>query len=84
MATKQRGARVTVTCVCGCCKTFEARTADVKRGWGKYFNKSHKAIAQEARTGQHAAFKTRAGNGLRAPYEADYEGGGWDAHKDSF
>lgn len=46
-------------CICGCKQTFEARAADVKRGWGKYFSKSCKAIHQEKRTGQHAAYKSR-------------------------
>lgn len=35
---------VTVTCPCG--KKFEARTADVKRGWGKFCSKSCKASGQ--------------------------------------
>ena len=50
---------VKVTCACGCGKSFESRAADVKRGWGKYYDKSHKAVAQERRTGQHAAHKAR-------------------------
>lgn len=41
--------------VCKCCKTnFQARTADVKRGWGKFCSKSCKAKTQEKRTGQYA------------------------------
>lgn len=43
-----------VTQKCQRCKTlFEARLADVKRGWGKFCSKSCKAIKQEARTGQY-------------------------------
>ena len=35
------------TVKCGKCKTpFEARTADVKRGWGKFCSKSCKAKKQ--------------------------------------
>lgn len=42
------------------CKTsFNARAADVKRGWAKFCSKSCKASHQERRTGQHAAFKAR-------------------------
>jgi len=43
-----------ITCVCGCKRKRMARTADVNRGWGKYFSKSCKAKAQEKRTGQYA------------------------------
>lgn len=35
-----------ITCACGCGRKKEVRVADVKRGWGKYFSKSCKAIAQ--------------------------------------
>lgn len=33
------------------------RSADVKRGWGKYYSKSCKAIAQERRTGQYGNYR---------------------------
>ena len=36
-----RGSKVQRTCKCG--KKFEARKADVKRGWGKFCSKSCKA-----------------------------------------
>lgn len=40
---------------CAQCKEeFQARAADVKRGWGKFCSKSCKAIKQENRTGQYA------------------------------
>ncbi len=32
-----------ITCACGCNRTKNVRTADVKRGWGKYFSKACKA-----------------------------------------
>lgn len=42
---------------CKCCKTeFEARQADVNRGWGKFCSKSCKAKEQEKRTGQYARY----------------------------
>lgn len=39
-----------------------------------------KAIVQERRTGQHAAYKERVSSDIA--YHA--EDGSWDAHKDSF
>jgi hypothetical protein len=48
---------------CKCCKTsFKARAADVNRGWGVYCSKSCKAVVQERKNGQHAAY--RAGRGV--------------------
>lgn len=54
----------TITCACGCRQTRQVRTADVKRGWGKYINKQHKARHQEQRTGQYAAYKRMRQNGF--------------------
>lgn len=48
-------AMVDRTCKCGCGAKFQARAADVARGWGKFASKSCKARQQERRTGQHAA-----------------------------
>ncbi|WP_244115566.1 hypothetical protein [Burkholderia gladioli] len=42
-----------------CGRSFQARAADVKRGWGRFCSKSCKAIKQEQRTGQHRAFVDR-------------------------
>lgn len=50
----------TVKCAC-CKKEFQARTADVARGWGKFCSKRCKAIKQEARTGQHRSYMERGG-----------------------
>lgn len=42
---------------CKCCKeSFQARQADVNRGWGLYCSKRCKAIIQERKNGQHAAY----------------------------
>lgn len=85
--TKVRGKMVDRVCKCGCKRTFQAREADVKRGWGRYYDKTCKAVAQEKRTGQNAAYHARQanrdGSGL---YDdaVDWEGNGWDAHKGSF
>jgi len=48
-----------IICKCGCGRKKMVRTADVKRGWGLYFNKSCKAKAQEKRTGQYRRFIER-------------------------
>ena len=47
---------VEITCKCGCGRKKMVRTADVKRGWGLYFNKSCKAKKQERDTGQCRAY----------------------------
>ncbi len=51
-----------ITCKCGCGRKRLVRTADVKRGWGKFFNKSCKAREQEKRTGQIKRYLTRKDN----------------------
>ena len=49
---------------CLCCKQdFVARIADRKRGWARFCSKSCKAVRQEQRTGQYAAYKDRQENG---------------------
>lgn len=45
-----------ITCKCGCRRKKMVRTADVKRGWGKFYSKSCKAREQEGRTGQHSDY----------------------------
>lgn len=40
--TKVRGAKQEIICACGCGRTRMVRTADVKRGWGKFYDKSCK------------------------------------------
>jgi len=57
----------TITCACGCGRTKEVRTADVKRGWGKYFNKSCKANHQMKTQGR----KSSRSDNLLSGYEAD-------------
>lgn len=57
-----------------CGKDFNAKPADVKRGWGKFCSKSCKAIEQEKRTGQFAELQERLTEDL-----TDEQG--WDAHK---
>lgn len=46
METTTMSSKIKITCKCGCGRTKMVRTADVKRGWGLYFNKSCKAIHQ--------------------------------------
>ena len=47
---------VEITCACGCGQKRKVRLSDVKRGWGKYLNKSHKARHQERQTGQYRQY----------------------------
>lgn len=53
---------VEITCACGCGRKRMVRSADVRRGWGKYYNKSCKAKHQERRTGQYFKYKNRKQN----------------------
>ena len=53
-----RGAKIARKCK-SCGAEFEARVADVKRGWGLYCSKSCKAIKQEGKTGQYAKLLSR-------------------------
>lgn len=48
-----------IICKCGCGRKKMVRTADIKRGWGKFFDKSCKARHQERRTGQCAEYYAR-------------------------
>lgn len=43
---------VEIICKCGCRRKKMVRAVDVKRGWGKFFDKSCKAMAQERKTHQ--------------------------------
>lgn len=54
-----------------------ARTADIKRGWGKFCSKSCKAIEQEKRTGQHSRHLS-----CKDDDAFDTWPEGWDEHKD--
>lgn len=75
-----------ITCKCGCERKRMVRTADVKRGWGKFFSKSCKARFQERRTGQHNSYlqsKKSINNCENEVYDCD-DDQSWDAHKDSF
>lgn len=38
-----------ITCLCGCDRKRLVRTADVDRGWGKFYNKNCKQRFQEQR-----------------------------------
>lgn len=69
---------------CKWCKgSFQARKADVDRGWALFCNKSHKALYQESRTGQNADFKERQKHSAHDEAMASIEMG-WDGHKDAY
>lgn len=42
-----------------CGKLHEVRVADLNRGWGRFCSKRCKAMKQEKRTGQNAAYQER-------------------------
>jgi hypothetical protein len=63
-----------ITCKCGCGRKRQVRTADVARGWGKFFDKSCKARVQERRTGQCAAYYALQRRREEDPFHID------DAH----
>lgn len=46
---KTRGKKVKITCKCGCGHSKLVRTADVKRGWGKFYSKQCKGFYQGAK-----------------------------------
>ena len=69
-----------MTCKCGCGRSKQVRTADVKRGWGKFFSKSCKAREQEGRTGQFADFKERAENEGEESGWGHPHASGWEGH----
>ena len=75
--------KVEIICKCGCGRKKMVRIADVKRGWGKFYSKSCKAIAQERRTGQHASFLAREEEREYGLHDDVFEEG-WDGHKDTF
>jgi hypothetical protein len=56
-----------------CRKEKDVRTADVKRGWGMFCNKTCKAAHQESKTGQYAKYKQRlAEHEDSNPYDGVY------------
>lgn len=88
-----------VTRKCRCGATFQARPADVKRGWAKSCSKSCAANKRESRTGAFAAHVANGGRSGDRPdgrfmmerrRERDHESAmydmdsGWDGHKDAF
>jgi len=74
----------------GCGKMFTARTADRKRGWALFCSKRCKAVEQEKRTGQHAAYQARRDAAHASTFDSDWEvamadnEAGWDGHKNAF
>lgn len=70
-----------------CKKAFQARTADVNRGWALFCSKSCKAMKQEKSTGQYRAIRTApTPKSDRSDWRTDWDSFGdddqsWDAHK---
>jgi len=55
-----------ITCACGCNRKKSVRTADVKRGWGKYFSKSCKAKHQKNKSWTRSRRSVKSAH----PYES--------------
>jgi len=83
------------TCWCG--KKFQAREADIKRGWAKACSKAHAAHAREKKLdrfgfqrGESGTFHSRMADLRERGEDADHQVGmaaqeaGWDGHKDVF
>ncbi len=70
-----------ITCKCGCGKKKMIRVADIKRGWGKFFSKSCKAIYQEKRTQQHGKYLKRQTMSSDDIYYADTHQFSSEAHE---
>ena len=64
---------IEITCKCGCGKKRMVRSADVKRGWGLFYNKACKAREQERRTRQNKNYHNSINN--------DYRGSGVSREK---
>lgn len=79
MKQAPRGSTITKPCE-WCKKPHTVRVADVKRGWGRFCSKSCKAMKQEKRTGQNAAYERRQEGGGEFVYIGGF--GPWDDHKD--
>lgn len=62
-----------IICKCGCSRKKMVRTADVKRGWGKFFSKRCKAVYQSRSGGSDKYYNAR--HRRRAAYTADQDGG---------
>lgn len=79
-----------------CSKGFNARQADLNRGWGTFCSKSCKAKKQESKTGQYKNYinnpKQQTHESRAMKYFLDMEimheiamddsEAGWDGHKD--
>lgn len=59
-----------IVCACGCGRKKAVRTADIKRGWGKFYSKACKAKAQAKKHGGRPKMsKTRRFQCLQEAHE---------------
>lgn len=83
--------------MCWCGKTFQAREADIKRGWAKACCKSHAAHAREKKLdrfgfqrGESGTFHSCMAERREHAEDAAHRSGmdavedGWDGHKNAF
>ena len=79
-----RGSKETVKCK-RCKVEFEARVADIKRGWGKFCSKSCKAVRQEQRTGQMSNYLSKVAK-RKFDYDNfdphDHDHGAWESERE--
>ncbi len=66
---------VEITCACGCGAKKMVRTADVKRGWGKFATKSCKAKVQGYDVACKGVFRNRTVSQEKYLYYANEFGG---------
>ncbi len=66
-----------ITCKCGCGRKRAVRTADIKRGWGKFYNKSCKAVYQTRTQGdgrKRRYYENEFGGTAQFGNNGEYEG----------
>lgn len=74
-----------ITCACGCGRKRMVRTADIARGWGKYYSKSCKAKAQERRTNQYFNYlNSGVSREVYLEYQRQYGGNPQFDHKGEY
>ena len=68
-----------ITCKCGCSRKRMVRTADVRRGWGKFYDKSCKARFQSKSGGsadyyRYKKYQREFGGNPQFSRSGEYEG----------
>jgi hypothetical protein len=61
-----------VTRICACGKEFQAKKADIARGWAKSCSKSCAATKREKKTGNYARFCAQRNHAINAEDEGTF------------